>query len=122
MVRNLEFERKWAAWRLRIKKELGRLPDLNAILMLIGIQELGIIQNEFSKEEKEDLMHVGVCTLLAPLGYYEFTGRDQNGWPHFEQKKELPKWSLKDQEMMLKKQALQYLAKSDVPNESSFPD
>jgi len=115
--RDLVFERKWAAWRLKIKKELGRLPDLNAILMLIGIQELGEISRQYSKEEKQDLMHIGVCTLLSPLGYYRFVGRDSAGWPHFESLKPLPEMSVKEQELLLKKQALKYLEMSEGPDE-----
>ncbi len=115
--RDLVFERKWAAWRLKIKKELGRLPDLNAILMLIGIQELGEIRRQYSKEEKQDLMHIGVCTLLSPLGYYRFVGRDAAGWPHFESLKPLPEMSVKEQELLLKKQALKYLEMSEGPDE-----
>ncbi len=115
--RDLIFERKWAAWRLKIKKELGRLPDLNAVLMLIGIQELGQLKKQFSKEEKQDLMHIGVCTLLSPLGYYRYIGRDAGGWPHFELLKPLPEMSVKEQELLLKKQALKYLEKSEEPDE-----
>jgi len=115
--RDLIFERKWAAWRLKIKKDLGRLPDLNAILMLIGIQELGQFKKQYSKEEKQDLMHIGVCTLLTPLGHYRYIGRDAEGWPHFELLKPLTEMSVKEQEMLLKKQALKYLEKSEGVDE-----
>ena len=41
---------------------------------------------EIQKQEKMDLMHVAVCTVLVPQGFYEFKGRDDDGWPHFEEK------------------------------------
>ena len=63
------------------KKET--LPDLNAVLFLIGIQELGRWQQTFSKEEKQDLMHIAVCKLLSYDGHYEFVGRDADGGPHW---------------------------------------
>ena len=33
-----------------------------------------------------NLMHVGVCTLLEPLGYYKSIGHDEDGWPHLKEK------------------------------------
>jgi len=73
---------------LRVEKmlslRLGQTPDLQAITFLIGLQELGQLKRLFSKEEKQDLMHLGVCRLLSQEGYYTFAGRDEDGWPHFE--------------------------------------
>lgn len=81
-----ELDFKWLQLRHKLAESLDRkeLPDLQAILFLIGIQELGWWEGKkFSKEEKQDLMHVAVCTLLEPQGYYEFVGRDHDGWPHW---------------------------------------
>lgn len=83
-------------------------PDLNAMLFLIGLQELGRWKEEFTKEEKQDLMHVAVCRLLAYDGHYEFVGRDADGWPHYELKSKLPKIELADQEKLLKRKIVQY--------------
>jgi hypothetical protein len=79
----LDFE--WLRVRHLVKRTMNRsaLPDMNAILYLIGIQELGRWQEKFTKEEKQDLMHIAVCRLLSYSGYYEFEGRDQDGWPHY---------------------------------------
>ena len=44
---------------------------MEAILFLIGIQEVGDFRTKFTKEQKQDLMHVAVCSLLSPSGYYE---------------------------------------------------
>ena len=79
----LDFE--WVRIKHIVKDALGRdvLPDFQTILFLIGIQELGLIQHDFTKEEKQDLMHIAVCRLLAYDDYYEFIGRDGDGWPHY---------------------------------------
>ena len=71
----------WLRIRHLIKDRFGKesLPDLNAILFLIGIQELGRWKAQFTKEEKQDLMHIAVCRLLSYEGYYEFVGRDADG-------------------------------------------
>ena len=87
-----ELDYEWLRVRHVIKDSIGRpdLPNMNNILFLIGIQELGRFGDKFSKEEKQDLMHVAVCTLLEPDGYYKFKGRDADGWPHFDPIKNVP--------------------------------
>lgn len=93
-----------------VKDMMGRdtLPDLNGILFLIGIQELGRWQEKFSKEEKQDLMHIAVCRLLSNEGYYRFAGRDADGWPHYELNQAIGKATLKDQEELLKRNIIRY--------------
>ncbi|MEL6141166.1 MAG: hypothetical protein AAFU67_06080 [Bacteroidota bacterium] len=83
-------------------------PDLNALLFLIGMQELGRWQAEFTKEEKQDLMHIAICRLLAYDGHYTFVGRDEDGWPHYELHSQLPKIDLATQEQLLKEKIVQY--------------
>ncbi len=104
----IDFE--WLRIRHMIKDSMGseKLPDLKAVLFLIGIQELGHIQREFSKEEKQDLMHVAVCTLLESEGHYEFVGRDQDGWPHWKLSKKIEKQNIDDQEVLLKSKIIEY--------------
>ena len=81
---------------------------MEAILFLIWIQKLGNLKKEFSKEQKQDLMHVAVCTVLSQSGYYKLEGHDEEGWPHFIQMKELPTYGLKEQEDFLKDHVLLY--------------
>lgn len=106
-----QLEFKWLEARHYIKDSLGgeELPDLRAILLLIGIQELGFKQTEFTKEEKQDLMHIAVCALLEPDGYYEFEGRDQDGWPHYKQIKPFPIKGREPQEKVLQHSIIKYL-------------
>ncbi|MBL7825279.1 MAG: hypothetical protein JNJ57_01520 [Saprospiraceae bacterium] len=104
----IDFE--WLHVQNVVKDAMQRetLPDLNTVLFLIGIQELGRWQKNFTKEEKQDLMHIGVCSLLSQKGYFEFLGRDQDGWPHFKQVLELPAANTFEQEQLLKRCAIDY--------------
>lgn len=104
----LDFE--WLKVRHTVKDIFGRdkLPDMNAVLFAIGIQELGRMQEEFTKEQKQDLMHIAVCRLLSYEGYYEFEGRDEDGWPHWKALRPIPEKGVKNQEFLLKKYVIQY--------------
>ena len=107
---------EWLQVRHLVQKTMGRdqLPDLNGILYLIGIQELGRWPDQFQKEEKQDLMHIAVCQLLSQDGFYRFSGRDADGWPHFELVKPLEVKGVQEQEEFLKTKVIQYFKKMDV--------
>jgi len=106
---DLSFEKRWRDLVNQLTKrfDAGTL-DLNAILFLIGIQELGQHAREFKKDEKVNLMHIGICVLLLPYGYYRELGRDADGWPHFERARDLPPLSDKEQERLMKEALLDY--------------
>lgn len=107
--KDLELERKWQRLRLQLAKDIGRKPkDMNAILFLIGVQELGKGPKTFSKEEKQDLMHIAICKVLSFSGYYELEGLDEQGWPHWKLVKNLPHFDLLEQEKLLKMHVLEY--------------
>lgn len=105
-----ETEQAFDDLTIQLQKTFGRQPDLQSILFLIGVQELGQLNRPFSKEEKQDLMHIGVCHLLSEAGYFTFKERDADGWPHYEPVKNMPidTNNLSAQESLLKKQVLQY--------------
>ena len=107
-----EFDFKWLEVRHLVKARMKReqLPDLNAILFLIGIQELGFIKPAFTKEEKQDLMHIAICRLLEQDGFYAFKGRDADGWPHYEVLKPIKTSGVKVQERLLKEKVITYFA------------
>lgn len=113
-----EFDFEWLRIRHIVKKAMSKkeLPDLQSILFLIGIQELGRWPEKFSKEEKQDLMHIAVCTLLESEGIYAFKGRDADGWPHFEQKKSFKLDGVKAQENMLKGKVINYFRALEKEN------
>jgi hypothetical protein len=105
---NDDIQLRW--WKLEEKfiNKFGKKPDVEAILFLIGIQEIGNFKKKFSKEQKQDLMHVAVCSLLAQSGYYKIEAHDSDGWPHFVQLKPLPKYNMIEQENFLKDHILLY--------------
>ncbi|MBK8968159.1 MAG: hypothetical protein IPM36_16130 [Lewinellaceae bacterium] len=113
----LDFE--WLRVQHLVKDAMQRdtLPDLNTVLFLIGIQELGRWKKKFTKEEKQDLMHIAVCRLLGYDGYYEFVGRDEDGWPHWRQVRELAQQPIAEQEKLLKMNAVRYF--NDLETEAS---
>ncbi len=111
-----ELDYEWLSVRHKIKDKFNRnsLPDLNGILFLIGIQELGRWGENFSKEEKQDLMHIAACRLLSYDGYYEFEGRDADGWPHYKLLRPLQISGVTDQARLLKTKVIQYFKDLDA--------
>lgn len=95
-----------------IKQHIGKRPkDLNAVLFLIGVQELGAGKKAFSKEEKQDLMHIAICKVLSLSGFYELDGLDKDGWPHWKSIRQLPHFDLLEQEKLLKSHVIEYFEK-----------
>lgn len=117
-MKTWEFDFEWLRVRHIVKRAFGKegLPDLNAILFLIGIQELGRWEGQFTKEEKQDLMHIAVCRLLSYEGYYAFAGRDADGWPHYERRRAVPSEGVKAQEALLKTLAIRYFKELELEN------
>lgn len=110
--RDLDLERSWASLLNSLETIIGKKPkDLNAVLFLIGVQELGRGSKPFSKEEKQDLMHIGICKVLSLSGYYTLEGLDKQGWPHWKVLKKLPHFDLLEQERLLKMHVIEYFEK-----------
>jgi len=109
MNKDRTLERKWEKLRVLLKQVVGRKPkDLNAVLFLVGIQELGKGPASFSKEQKQDLMHIAICKVLSKDGFYQFEGMDDDGWPHWKNTKPLPHGDLIAQEELLKQKLIEY--------------
>jgi len=102
------FEQKWQTVKTALSKQFGPDMELDAILFLIGVQELGQGFRKFSKDEKMHLMHISVCKLLEPYGYYEFVGMDEDGWPHYRSKEELPPLKPEEQQLLMKRAIVEY--------------
>lgn len=81
------------------------------MLFLIGVQELGQGQQNFSKEEKQDLMHIAICKVLSFSGFYQLEGTDEEGWPHWKAVRALPHFDLLEQEKLLKMHIIEYFEK-----------
>lgn len=97
-----------------LTERFGIEPDLQAVLFLVGVQELGMGYKKFKKDDKVNLMHIAICTLLEPYGYYEFEGRDADGWPHFKQKEPLPFLKPTEQNNLMVKAVLEYFKKEGI--------
>ena len=80
----------------------GETLDLDAIIYLIGLQELGQLHRKFKKDEKVNLMHIAICRLLEPYGYYEFEYFDEEGWPHYKVLEQLPPLKAGEQSVLMK--------------------
>lgn len=107
-------EKEWQLLLEKLKPLIGKEANLDAVLFLIGVQELGQGFKHFSKEEKQDLMHIGTCRVLSSSGYYQLDGKDQEGWPHWKLVKKVPSISLKEQEEMLKMHVIEYFEQEGI--------
>lgn len=107
-------DQQWATLLEKLKEITEKEVNMDAALFLIGVQELGQGFRPFSKEEKQDLMHLGTCKVLSYSGFYELDGLDQDGWPHWSLVKKLPAIGLDEQEKMLKMHVLEYFQREGL--------
>lgn len=91
-----------------LEANFGEDIDMDAVLFLIGVQELGMGYKKFSKRQKLELMHVGMCTILMPFGFYSKEGRDKDNWPHFKLERELPALNDSEQNHLIKEAIISY--------------
>ncbi len=92
----------------------GEEPEMDTILFLIGVQELGRVKPSFTKDEKVNLMHIATCKLLEPYGYYKFDKFDEDAWPHYKRVKLLPKMKAKEQEDLMKEAIISYFKENQL--------
>jgi hypothetical protein len=92
----------------------GEDLDLDAIIYLIGVQELGKVHQKYKKDEKLNLMHIAICRLLEPYGFYEFDYFDDEGWPHYTVKEELPTLKAGEQSVLMKEAIVNYFIEREV--------
>jgi hypothetical protein len=110
--KDLDLERQWNSLLEQLGSTFGKKPDsLEAVLFLVGVNELGQGARTFSKEDKQDLMHIAICKALSSSGFYELEGLDESGWPHWKLVKDLPNFDLLEQEKLLKMHVLEYFVK-----------
>jgi|TARA_B110000977_G_C10674411_1_gene336996 hypothetical protein len=92
----------------------GDRLDLDSIIYLIGVQELGLGAQKFKKDEKLNLMHIAICRLLEPYGYYEFDYFDDDKWPHYMVKEELPTLKPGEQSVLMKEAIVHYFTEKGL--------
>ena len=92
----------------------GEVLELDAIIYLVGVQELGQLHRKFKKDEKINLMHIAICRLLEPYGYYAFDYFDNEGWPHYRIVGELPALRAGEQSVLMKEAIVQYFLEKEL--------
>ncbi|MEO6904134.1 MAG: hypothetical protein ABI315_13430 [Bacteroidia bacterium] len=98
----------------QLNSQFGGDIDVQAILFIIGLQELGKGKLKLSKNEKLDVMHIAICTLLTPYGYYEYEGLDKEGWPHWKVNEKLPPLKPMQQETLMKEAIVEYFKANEL--------
>lgn len=109
-----DFEKKWAETVLKVEEKFGEDLDVQAILFLIGVQELGNGAKNFTKDQKLELLHIAICRVLSPFGFYKLIGRDEDGWPHYEVLKELPPLKPGEQLRLMKEAIMNYFEEENT--------
>lgn len=98
-----------------VQERFGKRPDMNALLFIIGMRELGRIpEKNFRKDDKVGLMHIATCKILSYSGHYELIGTDEDGWPHWELKNSLPDMSLLEQETYIREHIIEYFINENI--------
>lgn len=100
-------------WDRLLEKLSSQFPgdgdlDLDGVLLLIGMQELQMGYIRLKKDDKLNVLHIAICTVLEPFGYYEFEKRDDDGWPHFKTLQPLPHLKAGEQAVLMKNAVVQY--------------
>jgi hypothetical protein len=115
MSRDEQLKQRWELIVKKLSAQFadGETLDLDAIIYLIGIQELGQIHKTFKKEHKLDLMHIAICKLLTPYGYYELDFVDEEGWPHYKVLEQLPHLKAGEQSVLMKEAIVNYFLETE---------
>jgi hypothetical protein len=110
MARDTELKDRWEILVFKLSAQFadGDPLELDAIIYLVGLQELGQYHKKYKKDDKLDLMHIAICRLLEPYGYYEFDFFDEEGWPHYTIKEELPTLKAGEQSVLMKQAIVDY--------------
>jgi len=115
MSRDEQLKERWDIVVEKLSNQFadGDTLDIDAILYLIGVQELGQLRSAYKKDQKLDLMHIAICKLLMPYGYYEFDYVDDDGWPHYTIKEELPHLKAGEQSILMKEAIVNYFVETE---------
>ncbi len=103
----------WDILQKKLKERFDSEMDYDTILFVIGLQELGKPYRKYKKDEKLELMHIAICTLLEPWGFYQYEGKDEEGWPHWSLKENLPFLDAKQQNKLIIDSIIDYFKKEE---------
>lgn len=118
MARDEKLKERWQALHRKLSDQFGdgESLDIDTIIYLIGVQELGQLNRKYEKQEKIELMHIAICRLLEPLGYYEFDYFDEDGWPHYKILEPLPVLKAGEQSVLMKEVIVDYFLENKYIN------
>lgn len=115
MSRDVQLKERWEELVRKLAAQFsdGDPLELDAIIYLVGVQELGQYHRKYKKDEKLNLMHIAICRLLEPYGYYEFEYFDEDGWPHYMIREELPTLKAGEQSILMKEAIVGYFLEKE---------
>lgn len=115
MVRDPLLKERWEDLTRKLSLQFadGAPLELDAIIYLVGVQELGQPHRQFRKDEKINLMHIAICRLLEPFGYYAFDFFDPEGWPHYRLLEPLPPLKPGEQALLMKEALVMYFVEKE---------
>ncbi|MGB0897017.1 MAG: hypothetical protein ACPGRW_06820 [Flavobacteriaceae bacterium] len=115
MARDEQLKERWEAVVTQLSDQFadGEPLDLDSIIYLVGVQELGQLHRKFKKDEKVNLMHIAICRLLEPYGYYKFDFFDDDGWPHYSAVEALPNLKAGEQSVLMKEAIVSYFLEKE---------
>lgn len=118
MSRDIDLKEKWNELIQKLSNQFADGDELNldSVIYLVGVQELGQGKRRFKKDEKVNLMHIAICKLLEPYGYYEFDFFDDDGWPHYKSLTELPNLKPGEQSVLMKEAIVNYFEEIEFFN------
>ena len=110
MARDEKLKERWTILVDKLSAQFsdGDPLEIDGIIYLVGVQELGSLHRRFKKDEKVNLMHIAICRLLEPYGYYDFDFFDDDGWPHYKVKEQLPPLKAGEQSVLMKEALVNY--------------
>jgi len=110
MSRDEKLRERWDDLVVKLSAQFsdGDPLELDGIIYLVGVQELGSYHRSFKKDEKLNLMHIAICRLLEPYGYYDFDFFDEEGWPYYKVKEQLPPLKAGEQAILMKEALVNY--------------
>ncbi len=107
----------WQLLQNKFKERFDSEMEHDAILFMIGLQELNKPYQTYKKDQKLEVMHIGVCTVMEPYGFYEYKGRDDDGWPHWELKEQIPHLDAKQQNKLMNEAIIDYFKRTGFLDE-----
>ncbi|TMU55274.1 hypothetical protein [Flagellimonas algicola] len=115
MARDEELKERWDQLVVKLSEQFsdGDPLDIDGMVYLVGVQELGNYHRSFKKDEKVNLMHIAICRLLEPYGYYDFDFYDDDGWPHYTVKEQLPPLKPGEQSVLMKEALVNYFLEKE---------